>query len=179
MIKTINALKAASLDQMDQWQPAIFRLSEGADSLRLMEVMKLPGLTVFDTMTSQLKELVRTLNPSTKFTPEALEAAAKAHVGATPLDEYGVWVHYPWSNRLVHLLDETEFVLVRTDRNRNKITTEEQAELATKRIGVIGLSVGQSIALAMAMERGFGEIRLADHDTLDLSNLNQIGRAHV
>jgi hypothetical protein len=30
------------------------------------------------------------------------------------------------------------------------------------------------VALTMALERGFGEIRLADFDTLDLSNLNRI-----
>lgn len=74
----------------------------------------------------------------------------------------------------MHLLDETEFSLVRSDRNRNKITREEQAVLTSKRIGVIGLSVGQSVSLTMALERTFGEIRLADFDTLDLSNLNRI-----
>jgi molybdopterin/thiamine biosynthesis adenylyltransferase len=38
----------------------------------------------------------------------------------------------------------------------------------------VGLSVGQSIALAMALERSFGEIRLADFDILELSNLNRL-----
>ncbi|MEO7082122.1 MAG: Rv1355c family protein, partial [Flavobacteriales bacterium] len=61
-----------------------------------------------------------------------------------------------------------------TDRNRNKITREEQALLATKKVGVVGLSVGQAVSVTMALERCFGEIRLADFDTLDLSNLNRI-----
>ncbi|MFZ1686271.1 MAG: Rv1355c family protein [Flavobacteriales bacterium] len=174
MIKTLNALKSASLLAADRWQPDFIRLSDEAARSRMASLVVQPGLSVHDTIGSQLKELVRALNPSVKFTPEALEAAALGHIGTIPLDEYGVWVHYTWSNRLVHLLDEVEFVLVRTDRNRNKITREEQAVLATKRIGVIGLSVGQSIALTMAMERSFGELRLADHDTLDLSNLNRI-----
>jgi hypothetical protein len=95
-------------------------------------------------------------------------------VKGLPPEEYGVWVYYPWSYRLVHLLDEAEFAQVRTDRNRNKITREEQAILATKKVGVIGLSVGQSVALTMALERSFGEIRLADFDSLELSNLNRI-----
>jgi tRNA A37 threonylcarbamoyladenosine dehydratase len=43
-----------------------------------------------------------------------------------------------------------------------------------KRIGVVGLSVGQSVALTLALERSFGELRLADFDRLDLSNLNRI-----
>jgi molybdopterin/thiamine biosynthesis adenylyltransferase len=109
-----------------------------------------------------------------KFSKEALDEAARAHLKGTPPAAYGVWVYYPWNFRLVHLLDEAEFALVRTDRNRNKITREEQAVLATKKVGVIGLSVGQSVSLTMALERSFGEIRLADFDTLDLSNLNRL-----
>ena len=71
-------------------------------------------------------------------------------------------------------MDEEEFVEVRTNRNRYKITREEQEILRTKKVGVIGLSVGQSIALTMVMERTCGEIRLADFDTAELSNLNRI-----
>jgi molybdopterin/thiamine biosynthesis adenylyltransferase len=74
----------------------------------------------------------------------------------------------------VHLLDEEEFIELRTNRNRNKITKEEQQILRTKKIGVVGLSVGQSIALTMVMERICGEIRLADFDVAELSNLNRI-----
>src|SRR5207253_859960 len=98
----------------------------------------------------------------------------KIHLGTTSIEEYGVWIFFPWSGRLVHLLDEEEFVELRTNRNMYKITPEERTVLSTKKIGVIGLSVGQSIALTLAMERSFGEIRLADFDTLDLSNLNRI-----
>lgn len=72
------------------------------------------------------------------------------------------------------MLDEEEFIKVRSNRNQYKITLKEQEILNTKRIGIIGLSVGQSIALTLAMERGFGELRLTDFDTLELSNLNRI-----
>jgi molybdopterin/thiamine biosynthesis adenylyltransferase len=83
-------------------------------------------------------------------------------------------VYYPWNNALVHLLDEPEFIAVRTNRNQHKITGAEQAVLRSKKIGIIGLSVGQSIALTLAMERTCSELRLADFDELDLSNLNRI-----
>jgi nitroreductase len=39
---------------------------------------------------------------------------------------------------------------------------------------VVGLSVGQTVALTLALERSFGELRLADFDSVDLSNLNRI-----
>lgn len=131
-------------------------------------------IRVTDRMGAQLRELLKALNPSRKFTEESLKEAIHNHLSGSDLIRYGSWVHYPWSNHLVHLLGAVEFAVVRTDRNRNKITREEQAELAKKKIGVIGLSVGQSVSLTMAMERSFGEIRLADFDTLDLSNLNRI-----
>ena len=69
---------------------------------------------------------------------------------------------------------------MRTDRNRNKFRPEEQARLTGKRVGIIGLSVGQSVALTMALERTAGELRLADFDRIELTNLNRIrSRAHA
>lgn len=165
---------AASTSLAEVWKPEFVRLDQAGGADRLRSILERPGLHVHDSIRSQVIELVRSLNPSTRFTAQELERAADAHIGTASWSTYGVWVFYPWSNRLVHLLDEAEFALVRTDRNRNKITREEQAVLSTKRVGVIGLSVGQSIALTMALERSFGEIRLADFDTLDLSNLNRI-----
>lgn len=171
----LEALAGASAADPDTFRPVLFRPTVADDRARLEDLLKRdPRLTVHDTLMAQVRELVKALNPSLKFTPEALQEAALAHLkGCAPAD-YGVWAYYPWSHRLVHLLDEAEFAIVRTDRNRNKITREEQAVLATKRVGIIGLSVGSSAALALAMERSFGELRLADFDTLDLSNLNRI-----
>ena len=80
----------------------------------------------------------------------------------------------PVGTPAVHLLDAEEFIELRTSRNRYLITAKEQAELVTKRVGIVGLSVGQSVALAIALERGAGELRLADFDTLELSNLNRL-----
>lgn len=171
----LDALDRASAAGQETFRPEFFRLTDAADRLRLGELLRhRTCMQVHDTLHGQLMELVRCLNPQRKFTAAELAEEARAHLGNGPAREYGVWVHYPWNDRLVHLLDEEEFALVRTDRNRNKITREEQALLATKRVGVIGLSVGQSVAVTMALERSFGEIRLADFDTLELSNLNRI-----
>lgn len=175
MTQLPEALTRASQHDVTVHKPEFFRLSSGPDRERMAALLERePRTVVFDQLHSQLTELVRSLNPSVRFTKEELDEAAQAHLKGVPAAEYGVWVFYPWSFRLVHLLDEAEFALVRTDRNRNKITREEQAVLATKKVGVIGLSVGQSVSLTMALERSFGEIRLADFDTLELSNLNRI-----
>ncbi|MFF1510949.1 ThiF family adenylyltransferase [Streptomyces sp. NPDC058326] len=94
--------------------------------------------------------------------------------GGAELSRYGTWAWFPWSGRLVHVLPREEFRRVRTDRNRDKITTAEQRRLLARRIGVIGLSVGSSAALTCAMEGVAGSFRLADFDTLGLSNLNRL-----
>ena len=159
----------------EQYRPEFFRLAHPGDADRLKTLLDaVPGIQVLDELEAQLRELVRCLNPSRQFDQEALKTESLAHLGPVARDQYGVWVYYPWSRRLVHLLDEKEFALVRTDRNRNKITREEQERLSSLKVGVIGLSVGRSVALAMALERSFGELRLADHDRIDLSNLNRI-----
>jgi len=153
--------------------PLIFRLP--ADREKLTKVLEhTPGIEVNDRIEAQLRELIKSLNPSQRLTEELLQEKITTHLNGSALKDYGAWVFYPWSKRLVHLLDEEEFAIVRTDRNRNKITRDEQLRLSKLKVGVIGLSVGQSVSLTMALERGFGEIRLADFDTLDLSNLNRI-----
>ncbi len=157
------------------YKPHFYRLSNADDLKAFNElVTKNTNIFVYDAIHSQLCELIKSLNPSYKFTKEELSNAAVKHLNGLDPALYGVWVYYSWANRIVHLLDEDEFVEVRTNRNQYKITKEEQAILATKKIGVVGLSVGQSIAMTLAMERSFGELRLADYDDLELSNLNRI-----
>ncbi|MGU3431910.1 Rv1355c family protein [Actinomycetes bacterium M1A6_2h] len=84
------------------------------------------------------------------------------------------WIHYPWRHALVRLLGPTSFRRLRLDRNRNKITLPEQDSMDRLRVGVVGLSVGHAVAHTVALEGLCGELRLADFDELDLSNLNRV-----
>lgn len=156
-----------------EYRPAIFKLPADQTTLKSL-LEQQPGIRIHDRIHAQLRELLKSLNPRVRFSEPDLEDAIVKHLKGRELKEYGCWIYYPWSLTLVHVLDATEFAVVRTDRNRNKITREEQAVLATKKVGVVGLSVGQAVSVTMALERCFGEIRLADFDTLDLSNLNRI-----
>ena len=74
----------------------------------------------------------------------------------------------------VAVLGPQGFRAVRLDRNRNNITTREQARLGALRIGVAGLSVGHVIAHTLAAQGLCGQLRLADFDHLELSNLNRV-----
>lgn len=155
--------------------PEFFRLNIPADKKAFNDLhSENKVLFIHDEIYGQLQELIKSQNPSVRIKSDEYEGRVTKHLKGRAIDEYGVWVYYPWSGRLVHLLDEDEFIEVRTNRNQYKITRAEQSTLSTKKIGIIGLSVGQSIALTLSMERGFGELRLADFDTLELSNLNRI-----
>lgn len=157
------------------YSPIILRISKPEDRKTYEKLLSEKiALFISDEIEGQLKELVKSQRPWVMIKPEEYDGLIKAHLNETDIHEYGVWVYYPWSRRLVHLLDEEEFTEVRTNRNQYKITRQERDLLATKKIGIIGLSVGQSIALTLSMERGFGELRLADFDILELSNLNRI-----
>lgn len=169
--KLINDTKKNSLDI----KPYFFQLSIPEDKTRFLELLgKEKTIMVHDEIVSQIEEYLKSIYPEKIFLKEELRAAALNHIGDKSIEEYGVWVFYPWSNKLVHILEEKEFIAVRTNRNQNKITLEEKEVLSKKKIGIIGLSVGQSIALTIAMERTCGELRIADYDVLDLSNLNRI-----
>jgi molybdopterin/thiamine biosynthesis adenylyltransferase len=84
------------------------------------------------------------------------------------------WAYYPWRRTVVAVLGPLGFRALRLDRNRNNITTQEQARLRTLTIGVAGLSVGHIIAHTLTMQGLCGGIRLADFDELELSNLNRV-----
>jgi len=157
------------------YTPRFFCLSHQQDKEQLLNLMeKVPHLEIKDTYLNQLKEWVKAMHPGRRWTEEELRAEVEAQIGEADTAELGVWVYYPWKQLLVHLLDEEAFIFVRTNRNRNKITADEQHRLRGKKIGVVGLSVGHSLAMTLAMERSAGELRLADFDTLELSNLNRI-----
>ncbi|WP_373520179.1 Rv1355c family protein, partial [Aquiflexum sp.] len=145
-----------------------------SDAQLLMRLNDLPMLVRVDEIESQVSELIKLRNPSKLLTIEELSNQVEEFFEIHGRHDYGNWVFYPWKNTLVHVLPEEEFIKVRTIRNQYKITTAEQEKLSKKKIGIVGLSVGQSIALALVLERGCGEIRLADFDILELSNMNRI-----
>ena len=84
------------------------------------------------------------------------------------------WAYYPWRRAVVAVLGPRAFRAVRLDRNRNVVTADEQSRLGTLRIGVAGLSAGHVIAHALAAQGLCGELRLADFDELELTNLNRV-----
>lgn len=166
----VSATRALS----GEYKPEFLRLKKQENKLRFEKLLETSVLFLHDETEGQLRELMKSRHPSRQLGDKELQELMARHTEDLKPEEYGVWVYYPWNARMVHILDEGEFTELRTSRNQYKITREEQLLLSQKTVGIIGLSVGQSVALTMAMERSFGEIRLADFDVLELTNLNRI-----
>lgn len=159
----------------DSFSPLIFNLKNNKEQEEFRRFLDdCRHIKVYDTIHQQIGELIKLRNPAQKYATEHLYREIDTYINNTPTDMIGNWCYYPWSYHLVHLLPEEEFIEVRTNRNKLKITAEEQTLLSQKTMGVIGLSVGQSVALTAVLERVCGRIRIADFDTLDLSNLNRL-----
>lgn len=143
-------------------RPSVLDLSRAQDEATLSAILD-GKPTIVDTIDDQLRELAA-----------ATRRDERAIFEGAPRWRYGRWVHYPWSQRLVHVLPPAEFRRLRSDRNRHRITADEQAQLSRARIAVVGLSVGRAIATTLALEGVGAAFKLADFDTLSLSNLNRI-----
>ena len=142
----------------ERWRPQVFDQSDPDECRVVRALLADASLVISDHLEDQLHELSRIL-PA---------------VDADLLGEAPRWVHYPWRSAMVRTLGPRAFRRLRLDRNRNKITADEQDTLGKLRIGVVGLSVGHVVAHTLALEGLCGELRLADLDTIELSNLNRI-----
>jgi molybdopterin/thiamine biosynthesis adenylyltransferase len=158
------------------YRPEFYRLDSDVSIAAFRAMIDARQPQKFDTIQSQLFELMLCRNPSKTKAEVKAEKKVEEHLKHSLIEpeSYGVWVYFAWKNQLVHILDEEEFIEVRTNRNKYKITQEEQDILRTKKVGIVGLSVGRAVATTMALERIAGEIRLADFDEVELSNLNRI-----
>ncbi|GAA4633725.1 hypothetical protein GCM10023196_072410 [Actinoallomurus vinaceus] len=152
------------------WRPVILRLLPG-EMGRFTMLCRRQGIAVIDTIDRQLTELAAVRLPDR---PGEHEQYAR-EVAGDDVSAYGAWVHLPWLSQVAHVLPPSDYFDVVTARNQLKITRAEQDLLRKKRVAVIGLSVGGEVAVALAQEHLCGHIVLADHDRLDLSNLNRLG----
>lgn len=163
-----------SYSRLESVYPELLNPKLATDYLRIQEMLDNLSINVVDEIESQVSDLIKSKHPEVQLSKSEIETLVGDFFQEHDKSTYGNWVFYPWKNTLVHILPEDQFIRVRTLRNNYKITPGEQAELSTKKVGIVGLSVGQSVAYAMALERSFGELRLADFDTLELSNLNRL-----
>ncbi len=158
--------------------PIFFDLSLPIDQKKVEKLFSEGKIqaTVDDYEEQQL-ELFGVKNPTKVYTPIFKEDFATYYQSlqqSRPLYQHGNWVYFPWSSKLVHILMEDDFCLVRSARNMNLISQEEQSKFYNACVAIGGLSVGSSVAFALVLQGGAKHIKLADMDRLALSNTNRI-----
>ena len=163
--------------EADEYRPLGFTIAPGKQPY-LLALCRVSGVEVQDTIADQLREWIKcsATDVSEVKSESAIAARVARELAATDGDTgaYGVWFYYPWRQTVVHVLPAQPYALVRSNRNRNKITYAEQQKVWRARIGVIGLSVGHAAAMVLAQEGLCGQLRVADFDVLELSNLNRL-----
>lgn len=159
-------------------KPIIFNFKKENDQ-KICENLLVSGKIQYavDDYKEQQNELFAIKNPSIVYTPdfkEKFEDYYSVLEKECPIWQGGRWVYFPWLSKISHILEEEDFQLVRTARNKNLINKEEQAKFYNATVGIGGLSVGNSVALAIVLQGGAKKIKLADLDRLALSNTNRI-----
>lgn len=156
----------------------IFNLASRRDEQTIKKLLAENKIQhVIDDYKEQLHEVFAVKNPGLVFAPNFPDKFAEFYSTTekkAPLSKHGRWVYYPWLCSLVHVLEDMDFQLVRTARNKNLINKDEQEKFYNATIGIGGLSVGNSVALAIVLQGGGQHIRLADFDRLALSNTNRV-----
>lgn len=140
------------------WRPILLDTRHRPDRQILANLRTDPGIDILDVVERQLGELQALIPPPS----------------ADLLEEPARYVYLPWRRAVVHMLGPRAYARLRLDRNRHRITGEEQERLTRQRVGVVGLSAGHAAAVTMALEGLCGELRVADYDALEVSNLNRV-----
>lgn len=177
-LKTAKSAKAMSNHQTEH--PVVIDMSMDKSDKKLQALVKAnPHITLIDNYAEQYAELLLSKNAHLYRANYDVQIASIAellegHYGERPAWQLGSWVYYPWANQLVHVLSQKEFEDLRTIRNRELITDDEQKKLFDLKVANFGMSVGSAGALAMAISGISRRIKLIDGAVISGSNLNRI-----
>ncbi len=129
--------------------------------------------TIVDEYQALLEDLFLIRNPRFKFqkiyTDELTDFIGQ-YTNNRSLDDCGAWFYFPWNKTIAHYLPHDEHQEIRTARNRNIITKDEQEKLYGLRVAYAGLSVGSHGVATFALMGGARSIHLADPDVVSPSN---------
>jgi len=132
---------------------------------------------ILDKYDELLEEVFLIRNPKYKMDKnygEPLERFAAEQLAAADREKSGVWWYFPWNKLLAHYLPDAMHQEVRTARNKNIITKDEQEKFYNFKVGVAGLSIGSHAAATIPLMGGGRVLKLADPDNVSASNLNRM-----
>lgn len=130
---------------------------------------KIPTEILLDVYESSILELIKVNHPSYKEKEIPISLRMEEMKKSPP-----IWIWYPWKQKYVKSLCEKSYMSILTSRNKNVLTSEEQKNYYNLNIGVIGLSIGSVILNGIVRSGGSKNIKIADNDCIELSNLNRM-----
>lgn len=174
--KAVRSKLANSHDE----SPTVFDAQQRRGQDRLQDlVIKNPGIAVIDNYAELYAELLLSKNAHLYRANYDVQVASiqkllQEHYGNRPSWTLGSWVFFPWKNQLVHILEQEDFEALRTIRNRDLITADEQQRLFEFEAATFGMSVGSAGALALGITGISRRLKLVDGAVISGSNLNRI-----
>lgn len=164
-----------------------FSNNRPAEIVQLDRLLKKEGGQKIDHFDLYLKDLFEIRHPHLykNSSKEEVDTFKNQFLKEKP-ENAGIWVYYPWLKTAYLCPPEDAFFEIITARNKTLVSDFEQKEFYNFNVGIVGMSVGQSAALMLVRSGGSRNLKIADSDTVDPSNLNRIhvgvpavGRAKV
>jgi hypothetical protein len=173
-----NAQKATRDEK--SWQPRIIEMKGKVSEEKLQDLLEREHITsIVDNYDEQYAELIVSRQPGLYQTAydkkvSVLEEELARHHATSHAWQKGSWVYYPWSRVLVHIIQRDLFLELRSTRNRNLVTAEEQSRLEKFNVGCAGMSVGSNVAISIGIGGMSQQIKIADGAVISGSNLNRV-----
>jgi molybdopterin/thiamine biosynthesis adenylyltransferase len=156
---------------MKYYNPELLTFSNQEESKQVLK-KKYASYEAIDIFRDLLFENYLINDPALYFAPPDVQKEKFSSFYKKNQDE-GVWIVHPWQKKIYHLLSEEKYFLLRTVRNRNLVTKEDQLRLRKKKIAVAGLSVGSNIVFSLARYGIGSAFHIADADVVAVSNMNR------
>jgi hypothetical protein len=183
----MDARSAKSLDHIlgklppppEDWQPLIMPAAAPDTAGRVRELIESQAVRWYtDTLEEAIIDLFKIEFPFVQENQEeyatTLAQYRQEHWSPAHTHAQSVYVYFPWKQHLLRLPQEVLFSRLRTARNRFLITEDEQETYYRGTVGIAGMSIGSSILQALVLTGGCRQLRLADFDTLSITNLNRL-----
>lgn len=132
------------------------------------------GVRILDIVPRSLRELLIVRNPELKSAQRNIVEKKLISFMKQQKEMKTVFIYYPWSNIAIHIPEEKIYTELRTARNRNLITKDEQEQYRNATVGITGLSIGLNIVSVLVLTGGPKQLKLADPDVIEVTNLNRM-----
>ncbi len=165
----LNQFKELLKEPTDFTHPMKINLANKGETKDLYSFLEKQNIPLVNTIKAQLSEYLEIHTKYHKKTKESF-TDFETNINDSNTEVTGELIFFGWEKKAVfNILDEHMFYELITWRNKEKITNEEQEILATKRIGIIGTSVG-SFTCRILAKLGFKNFNIAEPKNMKPSN---------